>query len=83
MSGSLFAPAMAAMTLGMVGPQAFAKRIGRNEAFNHAGNATAAAIAAATAYFFGPMVVFWLMSVLGGGEHRHDIVDFPAEGDRQ
>jgi MFS family permease len=64
MSGSLFAPAMAAMTLGMVGPQAFAKRIGRNEAFNHAGNATAAAIAAATAYFFGPMVVFWLMSVL-------------------
>ena len=55
---------MAAVTLGMVGPKAFAQRIGRNEAFNHAGNASAAAIAAATAYFFGPMVVFWLMSVL-------------------
>jgi MFS family permease len=63
-AGSLFAPAMAAVTLGMVGPKAFARRIGRNEAFNHAGNATAAAIAAATAIYFGPTVVFWLMSAL-------------------
>jgi MFS family permease len=63
-SGSLFAPAMAALTLGIVGPKLFARRIGRNEAFNHGGNATAAAIAAATAYWFGPIVVFWLMSVL-------------------
>jgi predicted MFS family arabinose efflux permease len=63
-SGSLFAPAMAALTLGIVGPKMFARRIGRNEAFNHGGNATAAAIAAATAYWFGPIVVFWLMSVL-------------------
>ncbi len=63
-AGSIFAPALAAVTLGMVGPRAFAARIGRNEAFNHAGNATAAAIAAATAYWFGPIVVFWLMAAL-------------------
>jgi MFS family permease len=63
-AGALFPPAIAALTLGIVGPKAFARRVGRNEAFNHAGNATAAAIAAATAYFFGPMVVFWLMSIL-------------------
>jgi hypothetical protein len=33
-------------------------------AFNHAGNATAASVAAASAYFFGPVVVFWLMAVM-------------------
>lgn len=63
-AGSIFAPALAAVTLGIVGPKAFAPRIGRNEAYNHAGNATAAAIAAATAYWFGPIVVFWLMAAL-------------------
>lgn len=63
-AGSLFAPAIAAATLGIVGPKAFASRIGRNEAFNHAGNAAAAAIAAVTAYVFGPVVVFWLMAAL-------------------
>jgi MFS family permease len=61
-SGSLFQPAIAAITLGMVGPKAFAKRTGRNEAFNHAGNAMAAVIAGVSAYFFGPIVVFYLMA---------------------
>ena len=63
-AGAIFAPAVAAVTLGIVGPKAFAKRIGRNEAFNHAGNATAAAIAGATAYFCGPIVVFWLLAAM-------------------
>src|SRR5215475_11529987 len=34
-AGSLFQPAIAAITLGIVGPKVFAKRTGRNEAFNH------------------------------------------------
>lgn len=63
-AGAVFPPALAAITLGVVGPKMFAKRIGRNEAFNHAGNAASAAIAGGTAYFFGPIVVFWLMAVL-------------------
>jgi MFS family permease len=63
-AGAVFAPAVAAVTLGIVGPKAFAKRIGRNEAFNHAGNATAAAIAGATACFCGPIVVFWLLAAM-------------------
>jgi MFS family permease len=63
-AGAIFAPAVAAVTLGTVGPKAFAKRIGRNEAFNHAGNATAAGIAGATAYFYGPVVVFWLLAAM-------------------
>ena len=63
-AGAIFAPALAAITLGIVGPKLFAKRIGRNEAFNHGGNASSAAIAGGTAYFFGPIVVFWLMAGL-------------------
>ncbi len=63
-AGAIFAPAIAAITLGVVGPKAFSRRIGRNEGFNHAGNAVSAAIAGGTAYFFGPIVVFWLMAAL-------------------
>ena len=42
-----FAPALAAISLGVVGHRAFTRRIGRNETFNHAGNAVAALIAGA------------------------------------
>lgn len=63
-AGAIFPPALAAITLGIVGPRMFAKRIGRNEAFNHGGNAASAAIAGTTAFIFGPIVVFWLMAAL-------------------
>jgi MFS family permease len=63
-AGAVFPPAIAAITLGIVGPKAFARRIGRNEAFNHAGNATAALLAGALAYWLGPVAVFWLMAAM-------------------
>jgi Na+/melibiose symporter-like transporter len=63
-AGAIFPPALAAITLGIVGPVRMARRIGRNEAFNHAGNAAAAALAAGTALLFGPIVVFWIMAAL-------------------
>ena len=63
-AGAVFAPAISAITLGLVGPKMFAKRVGRNEAFNHAGNAVSAALAGVLAWRFGPVVVFWLMAVL-------------------
>jgi predicted MFS family arabinose efflux permease len=66
-AGAIFAPAVAAVTLGIVGPKAFASRIGRNEAFNHAGNAVAATLAGVSAYFFGPIVVFWLLAAMAVG----------------
>ena len=47
------APLVAAMTLGIVGQKSFANRMSRNEAWNHAGNAANAALAAALGYFFG------------------------------
>ncbi len=61
-AASIFAPAIAAIALGIVGPKAFAARVGRNEAFNHAGNAVSALLAGGLAYFYGPVVVFWLLA---------------------
>jgi len=63
-AGAVFAPAISAVTLGLVGPRMFAKRVGRNEAFNHGGNAVSAGLAGLLAWKFGPVVVFWLMAGL-------------------
>lgn len=64
MAATVIAPAIAAISLGVCGPRAFARRMGRNETFNHAGNAVAAVLAGALAYLWGPVVVFPLMAVL-------------------
>ena len=61
-AGVVFGPALAAVTLGIVGHGAFTKRIGRNESFNHAGNGCAAAASGALAFFWGPTVVFYLLA---------------------
>jgi Na+/melibiose symporter-like transporter len=56
-------PAVTALTLGMVGKQAFPKQQGRNQAWNHVGILAAAlAISFGTPYT-GPSIAFW---VLGG-----------------
>jgi MFS family permease len=60
----IFPPAIAAVSLGVVGHRAFTARIGRNESFNHAGNAVAASIAGSAAYLFGPQVVFYLLALM-------------------
>lgn len=66
-AGVIFPPAIAAVSLGVVGHRAFTARIGRNESFNHAGNAVAALIAGAAAYALGPTAVFYLMGVMAVG----------------
>ncbi|MFJ1300711.1 MFS transporter [Pseudomonadota bacterium AL_CKDN230030165-1A_HGKHYDSX7] len=63
-ASSVFAPAIAGVTLGLTGPRFFARRIARNESFNHAGNATAALLAGGFAYVWGPVAVFYLMAVM-------------------
>ena len=60
----IFPPAIAAVSLGIVGLGAFTRRIGRNETFNHAGNAVAAGLAGIAAYRFGPSVVFYLLAFM-------------------
>ena len=63
-AGVVFGPALAAITLGIVRHAGFTKRIGRNESFNHAGNACAATAAGVAAYLWGPTVVFYLLAAM-------------------
>lgn len=60
----VFAPAITAVSLGIFGHAAFTRRIGRNETFNHAGNAVAAGLAGLSACWFGPTVVFYLLGAM-------------------
>lgn len=62
-AGVIFPPAIVAVSLGVVGHRNFTARVGRNESFNHAGNAAAAAIAGGAAWFFGPQVVFYVLAI--------------------
>jgi len=63
-AGSVFAPAIAAISLGITGPKAFTRRTGRNETWNHAGNACAALLAGGLSWAFGPIAVFYLMAFM-------------------
>jgi hypothetical protein len=55
-------PAVAAITLGLVTQTGYAHQLGRNEAFNHAGNVTAALLAGFFGYLFGLGSVFAVMA---------------------
>lgn len=63
-AAAVFPPAIAAVALGIFGHTAFTRRIGRNETFNHAGNAIAAGLAGISACWFGPTVVFYLLGAM-------------------
>ncbi|MGP9765221.1 MFS transporter [Halomonas sp. AOP13-D3-9] len=57
-------PAILSLTLGLVGQAGLAHQLGQNQAYNHAGNATAAVLAALTGYFYGVEAVFYLMALM-------------------
>ena len=59
-------PAIAAISLGMVGRPGFSRRAGRNEAFNHAGNLMAAVTCGAAGYFFDRSWIFYLAALISG-----------------
>ena len=62
--GAIIGPAIAALTLGLVGPKKFTSQIGQNEAYNHAGNLTAAAIIALASKYLGIYSVFYLLVIM-------------------
>lgn len=63
-SASFIAPAVAGLTLGLVGPKFFAQQVGKNEAYNHAGNVVASLLAGLIGYVFSFAAVFYLVAVM-------------------
>jgi MFS family permease len=61
--GDVFGPAVAAVTLGLFTRQQLARRLGRNSAFDHAGNVAIALAAAAVGSVFSQRAVFLLVPV--------------------
>jgi MFS family permease len=63
--GDVFGPAVAALTLGLYARKQLARRMGRNSAFDHAGNIAIAVVAGAVGYVFSQRAVFLLVPVFG------------------
>ena len=62
-AGAGFGPAIAAITLGILGSRGFARRVGRNAAFDHAGNVSIAIVAGAVGWWFSQTTVFFLVPI--------------------
>ncbi|MGD0489675.1 MAG: MFS transporter [Syntrophorhabdales bacterium] len=61
--GDVFGPAVAALTLGLYARAKLARRMGRNSAFDHAGNVAIAIAAGAVGYFLSQRAVFLMVPV--------------------
>ncbi len=61
--GDVFGPAVAALTLGLTTRAALARRLGRNSAFDHAGNVAIALAVGAVGYAVSQRAVFLLVPV--------------------
>jgi len=64
-AGAAIGPAMSGLTLGLVGQRGFNRQLGRNQAFNHAGNVVGAALSGYLGWKFGLPAVFWLAAAFG------------------
>jgi MFS family permease len=61
---AIFPPAIAAISLGIVGSSGFTRRVGRNEAFTHAGTAFTALAAGVAGWLIAPGAVLWFIAAL-------------------
>lgn len=59
--GAVIGPALAGLTLGLVGERLFSQQISRNEFWNHGGNFASLFAVYVFVSFFGQMGVIWLM----------------------
>src|SRR5579863_4752892 len=62
-AGDAFAPAVSALTLGLVAKDKLARRLGRNSAFDHGGNIAIALLAGAVGYALSQRAVFLMVPV--------------------
>ncbi len=67
LAAAFFPPAIAAITLGLVGHSKLDRRIGRNETFNHSGNVLAATLAAIVGQFISRKGIFFLVGAMAVG----------------
>ena len=63
-AGAFFAPAIAAVSLGIVANQRLSMRIGRNESFNHTGNVSFALLAGAVGTYIGQQWIFYTSALV-------------------
>jgi MFS family permease len=66
-ASAFLGPAIAAVTLGLVGRAYFTRQTSANQAWNHAGNMFAAILAAVLALTWSPLGVFWLVAAMACG----------------
>ena len=87
---AVFPLAVTAISLGIVGREAFPRRNGRNQAWNHTGNVVTAIVSGAAGSLASPVAVLWIIAALAaasaaaafriaGRDIDHDL----ARGDRQ
>src|SRR5499426_2247228 len=88
--GAVFQPALAAISLGLVGYEWLDRRIGRNESISHAGNVVAALSAGLLGYFVSQSWIFYtiaaisVVSALTAFAIRGDEIDYElARGARR
>lgn len=65
LAGTMITPTLSAISLGIVGPDRFAYRAGRNESLFHAGNAVINLAILLCAPFVGTPILFWMMGMTG------------------
>lgn len=63
-ASSIIPPAIAAISVGLVGHRWFARRMGRNEAYSHAGALAAAIAAGAIAYWVSQAAIFYFAAAM-------------------
>jgi MFS family permease len=66
-AAAVFPPAIAAITLGLVGHRRLDRQVGRNEAFNHGGNVLAAVLAGLIGQFVARKGIFFLVAAMAIG----------------
>ena len=86
-ASSILGPAIAAITLGLVGHKAIGPRLGRNARFAAIGNGSAAAIMGAFGYFISAQAVFYVTAALAiptllalSGIREEDVDPVRADG---
>ncbi len=83
LASAIIPPAVAAVTLGLVGRGGFDARLSRNQSFNHGGNFVAAGLAGGLGQFLGYNWIFYLVCAFAAASAVAVSVIRPAEIDHE